>query len=188
MPLAGPTAVAPPMGPVTAPLSLSVSPFASRPVALAETPIWQRPLAALAYLLPFSDALPFGRSLLQQFPVLNMAALPAVPLLAIQNAVPFGGLVLFLVLYLAVVRNARVPYLIRFHVLQAILIDIVLILLSLAFQILLASFAGSFAVRTLENTVFLGAFVLCLFGLVQSLRGQEADIPTISEAVRMQLY
>ena len=62
-----------------------------------------------------------------------------------------------------------------------------LVLLSLAFQILLSSFAGSFAVRTLENTVFLGALVVCLFGLVQSLRGQEADIPTVSDAVRMQL-
>lgn len=157
-------------------------------MAQAGTPIWQRLLSGLAYLLPFSDAVqPFGTGLLLQFPILQPLALPALPLIVLQNAIPFGGLVLFLVLYLAVVRNARVPYLVRFHVLQAILIDIVLVLLSLAFQILLSSFAGSFAVRTLENTVFLGALVVCLFGLVQSLRGQEADIPTVSDAVRMQL-
>lgn len=156
-------------------------------MAQAGTPIWQRLLSALAYLLPFSDALPFGRALLQQFPFLSVVALPALPLLAVQQLIPFGGLVLFLLLYLAVVRNARVPYLIRFHVLQAILLDIVLMLLSLAFQILLSAFTGSFAVRTLENTVFLGALVLCLFGLVQSLRGEEAEIPTVSDAVRMQL-
>ncbi len=156
-------------------------------MAQAGTPIWQRFLAGLAYLLPFSDALPFGRALLQQFPFLSVVALPALPLIALQQLIPFGGLVLFLALYLAVVRNDRVPYLIRFHVLQAILIDIVLVLLSLAFRILLSPFAGSFAVRTLENTVFLGALVLALFGLVQSLRGQEADIPTVSDAVRMQL-
>ena len=158
-------------------------------MASGGTPIWQRLASALAYLLPFSDALqPFGRGLLLQFPVLKVLALPALPLLLLQNAVPFGGLVLFLVLYLAVVRNGRVPYLVRFHVLQAILLDIVLVLLGLAFQILLGSFAGSFPLRTLENTVFLGSLVLCLFGLVQSLRGQEADIPTVSEAVRLQLY
>jgi hypothetical protein len=43
-------------------------------------------------------------------------------------------------------------------------------------------------VRTLSNTVFLGALVLVLFALIESLRGKEADIPTISDAVRMQLY
>ena len=157
-------------------------------VSTGDAPIWQRLLSGLAYLLPFSDALPFGTSLLRQFPFLSVMALPALPLISLQQLVPFGGLILFLVLYLAVVRNSRVPYLVRFNVLQAILIDIVLMLLSLAFQVLLGSFAGSFAVRTLANTVFLGALLLCLFSLLQSLRGQEADIPTVSEAVRMQLY
>ena len=154
---------------------------------MQDSPIWQRLLAALAYLLPWSDAIPFGQGLFGPLPWLRWLTLPALPVLQLQELVPFGSLVLFLVLFLAVVRNPRVPYPIRFNVLQAILIDIVLVLLSLAFRILLSPFAGSFAVRTLENTVFLGALVLCLFGLVQSLRGQEADIPTVSDAVRMQL-
>jgi uncharacterized membrane protein len=157
-------------------------------LTLGAPPIWQRLLSGLACLLPLSDALPFGTSLLRQFPFLQWIAVPALPLIRLQQLLPFGGLILFLALFLLVVRNSRVPYLIRFHVLQAILIDIVLMLLSLAFQILLGPFAGSFAVRTLANTVFLGGLLLCLFCLVQSLRGQEADIPTVSEAVRLQLY
>jgi len=156
-------------------------------VASGDTPIWQRLLAGLAYLLPFSDALPFGAALIQQYPFLQQLAMPALPLVVLQRQIPFGGLVLFLLLYLAVVRNERVPYPIRFNVLQAILLDIVLILLSLAFPTLLGSFSGSFALRTLDNTVFLGTLVLSLFGLVQSLRGLEPDIPTVSEAVRLQL-
>ena len=40
---------------------------------------------------------------------------------------------------------------------------------------------------TLGNTILLGTLILVLTGLVQSLRGQETDIPTVSEAVRMQL-
>jgi hypothetical protein len=157
-------------------------------VASGDTPIWQRLLAGLAYLLPLSDALPFGGALLQQYPFLQLLAMPALPLVVLQRQIPFGGLILFLVLYLAVVRNERVPYPIRFNVLQAILLDIVLILLSLAFQTLLGSFSGSFALRTLNNTVFLGTLVLSLFGLVQSLRGLEPDIPTVSDAVRLQLH
>jgi hypothetical protein len=151
-------------------------------------PIWQRLLAALAYLLPWSDALPFGRAMFSMFPALQWLAVPALPLQVLEQAVPFGGLVLFLLLFLVVVRNAQVPYLIRFNVLQAILIDIVLVLLTLAFQMLLAPLGGGFAVRTLSNTIFLGTLLLVAFAVVQCLRGKGADIPTVSEAVRMQLY
>jgi len=155
---------------------------------MQDPPIWQRLLAALAYLLPLSDAIPFGKALLLQFPVLQLLAVPALPLITVQQAIPFGGLVVFLALYLLVVRNSQVPYLIRFNVLQAILLDIVLVLLTLAFDTLLGSLAASFAVRTLENTIFLGCVALVLFAVVESLRGKEAEIPTVSEAVRMQLY
>lgn len=122
------------------------------------------------------------------FPALQWLAVPALPLQLLEQAVPFGGLVLFLLLFLVVVRNAQVPYMIRFNVLQAILIDIVLVLLTLAFQMLLAPLGGGFAVRTLSNTIFLGTLLLVAFAVVQCLRGKEADIPTVSEAVRMQLY
>jgi hypothetical protein len=151
-------------------------------------PIWQRLLAAAAYLVPWSDAIPFGRSLFGLFPMLQWLSVPALPLAVLQQLVPFGGLVLFLALYLAVVRNGRVPYPIRFNVLQAILIDIVLVLVSLAFNLLINPLGSGFALRTLSNTVFLGTLVVVLFGVVQNLRGKEAELPTISEAVRMQLY
>ena len=149
-------------------------------------PIWQRLLAALAYLLPWSDAFPFGSGLIGLFPALQWLGVPALPVALVEQVVPFGGLVLFLVLFLAVVRNSRVPYPIRFNVLQAILIDIVVVLVSLAFQVLQLN-ALDFIGKTLSNTVFLGVLVLVLFAVVQNLRGKEADIPSISEAVRMQL-
>ena len=151
-------------------------------------PLWQRLLAALAYLLPWSDGVPFGGALFGLVPALQWLVLPALPLMALQQQIPFGGFLLFLVLFLAVVRNARVPYFIRFNVLQAILIDIVLILVSLAFNVLLRPMGAGFALRTLNNTVFLATLLLVVFSVVQSLRGREADIPTVSEAVRIQLY
>ncbi len=58
----------------------------------------------------------------------------------------------------------------------------------LAVTIVVELHVDAFAVRTLENTIFLGTLMLVLFALVQSLRGKEAEIPTVSEAVRMQLY
>jgi len=151
-------------------------------------PTWQRLLAAAAYLLPWSDAIPFGRSLFGLFPFLQWLSVPALPVAMLQQMVPFGGLVLFLALYLGVVRNGQVPYPIRFNVLQAILIDIVLVVVSLAFNLLINPLGSGFALRTISNSVFLGTLVVVLFGVVQNLRGKDADLPTISEAVRMQLY
>jgi uncharacterized membrane protein len=150
-------------------------------------PFWQRLLALLPYLLPWSDALPFGRSLYSLFPVLQWLSLPALPVAVLQQAVPFGGFILFLVLFLAVVRNPQVPGYIRFNTLQAILLDIVLVVLSLAFNLVLAPLGDNIAVRTLANAVYLGVLLLVLFSLLQCLRGKEADIPALSDAVRMQL-
>ena len=150
-------------------------------------PFWQRLLALLPYLLPWSDALPFGRSLYGLFPALQWLSLPALPVALLQQAVPFGGFILFLVLFLAVVRNTQVPGYIRFNTLQAILLDIVLVVVSLAFNLVLAPLGDNIGVRTLANAVYLGVLLLVLFALLQCLRGKEADIPALSEAVRMQL-
>ena len=155
---------------------------------MQDPPTWQRLLAALAYLLPWSDAVGFGSSLFRQFPPLTWLTLPVLPLQLLESAVPLGSLVLFLALFLGVARNPQVPYFVRFAVFQALLLDIVLVLLQLAFQTLLPSLAGTFWERTLANTVFLGALLLVLYGMVEAVRGREAEIPTVSEAVRMQLF
>ena len=154
---------------------------------MAEIPIWQRLLGVLAYLLPWSDALSFGRELYNLFPWISYLALPATPVLLLERSIPFGGFLLFLVLFLVVVRNPQVPYYLRFNVLQAILVDILLVVLALAFNVLLSPLGNSLMIRTLNNTVFIGALVLVLYTSIQCARGREADLPTLSEAVRMQL-
>ena len=70
-------------------------------------PIWQRLLAAAAYLLPWSDGSPFGQGLFGLFPILTWLQLPALPVVMVQQVVPFGSLVLFLVLFLAVEIGQR---------------------------------------------------------------------------------
>ena len=154
---------------------------------MAEIPIWQRLLGVLAYLLPWSDALSFGRELYNLFPWISYLALPATPVLLLERSIPFGGFLLFLVLFLVVVRNPQVPYYLRFNVLQAILVDILLVVLAVAFNVLLSPLGNSLMIRTLNNTVFIGALVLVLYASIQCARGREADLPTRSEAVRMQL-
>ena len=154
---------------------------------MAEIPLWPRLLGLLAYLLPWSDALSFGRELYNLFPWISYLALPATPVLLLERSIPFGGFLLFLVLFLVVVRNPNVPYYLRFNVLQAILLDILLVVLALAFNVLLSPLGNSLMIRTLNNTVFIGALVLVLYASIQCIRGKEADLPTLSDAVRMQL-
>lgn len=154
---------------------------------MADIPLWQRLLGLLAYLLPWSDSLSFGRELYNLFPWISYLALPATPVLLLERSIPFGGFLLFLVLFLVVVRNPNVPYYLRFNVLQAILLDILLVVLALAFNVLLSPLGNSLMIRTLNNTVFIGALVLVLYASIQCIRGKEADLPSLSEAVRMQL-
>jgi len=159
---------------------------------MQDPPLWQRLLALLPYSLTWSDALPFGRDLFGSFPPLNALMLPAMPALLVQNlgsmgGMNLGGLLLFFLLFLAVVRNPKVPYTIRFNTLQALMLDILLVVIGLVFQLLQSLLGGGLLFSTLANTVFLGTLLILLFTVVQVLRGKEADLPTLSEAVRMQL-
>lgn len=159
---------------------------------MQDPPLWQRLLALLPYSLTWSDALPFGRDLFGSFPSLNALMLPAMPAMLVQNlgsmgGMNLGGLLLFVLLFAAVVRNPKVPYTIRFNTLQALMLDILLVVIGLVFQLLQSLLGGGLLFRTLANTVFLGTLLILLFTVVQVLRGKEAELPTLSEAVRMQL-
>ena len=159
---------------------------------MQDPPLWQRLVALLPYSLTWSDALPFGRDLFSSFPSLSALTLPAMPALLVQNlgsmgGMNLGGLLLFVLLFAAVVRNPQVPYSIRFNTLQALMLDILLVVIGLVFQLLQSLLGGGLLFRTLANTVFLGTLLVLLFTVVQVLRGKEADLPTLSEAVRMQL-
>jgi hypothetical protein len=67
-------------------------------------------------------------------------------------------------------------------VLQAILVYFLLVLVRLARDLLLRP-----PLPILNTTVFLGVLVVVALGIIQSLRGEEADIPSLSDAVRMRL-
>ncbi|MFP5274712.1 Tic20 family protein [Coleofasciculus sp.] len=151
------------------------------------TTVKDRIFAALPYLLPLLYALPFGIFLLRQFPVLNIILVPLSPLIFIQRTIPFAGLILFFVLFLAVVRNERIAHFIRFNTMQAILLDILLVLCSFAMSILGRGLGPNFFIETLSNVIFLGTLAACGYGIVQSLLGRYAEIPTLSEAVYAQV-
>ncbi|HBB31045.1 MAG TPA: hypothetical protein DDZ80_23190 [Cyanobacteria bacterium UBA8803] len=151
------------------------------------TTVQDRMFAALPYLLPLFYSLPFGGSLFSQFPLLQIIFLPLTPLIFIERTIPFAGLIIFFVLYLAVVRNERIIHFIRFNTMQAILLDILLVLCSFAMSILARGLGENFLMETLSNVIFLGTLAACGYSMVQSLLGRYAEIPTLSEAVYAQV-
>lgn len=146
--------------------------------------------AALPYILPLVYVLPFGMYLLNQFPILKFIYLPLQPVLAIYSF-PLAGLIIFFVLIFAVVRNENISHFIRFNTMQAILLDILLILIQFAGRILGSGFStgagGGLLAQTFSNMVFLGVIAACTFSIVQSARGIYAELPAISEAVHGQV-
>ncbi|MBR8829270.1 MAG: hypothetical protein DSM107014_15465 [Gomphosphaeria aponina SAG 52.96 = DSM 107014] len=143
---------------------------------------------ALIYILPLIYVLPYGMFLIEQFPILGIIYAPLAPIISIYYGFPFAGLIIFFVLFLAVVRNQNISHFIRFNTLQAILLDIFLILVGLVLGIVSGGLGnGNFLVVTLNNAIFLGILMASFYGIFQSAKGEYAEIPIISEAVYSQL-
>jgi uncharacterized membrane protein len=148
----------------------------------------QRILACLPYLLPLlAVTARFSGPLLSQFPFLQVFFIPLLPLLQIYKSFFFLPLIIFVVLIFLVVRNTNIAHFIRFNTMQAILLDIGLILSSLLVQFLIAPIGNKLLMETLANTIFLGVVAAVVFSVVQSLRGLYAEIPTISDAAYLQV-
>ncbi|NCQ85071.1 MAG: hypothetical protein GPJ00_11420 [Microcystis aeruginosa W13-18] len=148
-----------------------------------------RIFGALVYLLPLYSAFAFGIFIFQQIPFLGAAlAIVLTPLAFLYSSLgSFGSLIIFFVLFFAVVRNPRISHFIRFNTMQAILIDILVYLLGLALGFVARGLGANLVVETLFNVVFLGAFAACVYSIIQSVIGKYADIPTISEAAYSQV-
>ena len=151
-----------------------------------------RGFAALSYVMPLAAALEAGsyflRFLQAQVPPLfdlfMLLLLPLSPLIQIENSIL--GLGVFILLFLFVIRNNNISRFIRFNVLQAILvsfmISIILIILS-ALNLTGNNIVG----ETLSNVMFLGGMAIVIYSVAQSVLGRYAEIPTISDAVNMQM-
>ncbi|MBD2090833.1 hypothetical protein H6F67_13335 [Microcoleus sp. FACHB-1515] len=153
----------------------------------SSTPL-DRVYASLPYLLPLLDGIPFGQVLFAQFPVLNALLLPITPLLAIYHGFPFASLIIFFAVFLLVVRNDNIPYFIRFNAMQAILLSIILALCGIVLNLALAPIlGGGLLMQTLYNVIFLGTIAAVVYSIAQTAMGRFAEIPTLSDAVYMQL-
>ena len=139
----------------------------------------QRLSSVIFYILPLKAALPFGYYLLYKFSFLKVLLYLTFPVAIIERSLPFGGLLLFLILFAGVVRNPNVPYFVRYNACQALLLDIALIIITYLLRIL--------PVAEFGLIVFVFALCIFLFSIFQCINGVEPEIPFISKSVRMQI-
>ena len=146
-----------------------------------------RLFGALLYIVPLIEVYPFSQFIFQQFPQLALIYLPLQPLIDFYYGFPFAGFIIFLLLFIGVVRNEEISYFIRFNAMQSILMGILLILCQLGLGILLRGLGRGLLIETLYNVIFLGTLATCFYSSVQSALGRYAEIPTISEAAYSQI-
>lgn len=150
------------------------------------TPL-DRTYACLPYLIPLFDGLSFAAPFFAQFPALQIILLPFIPLLRIYS-LPFVSLAVFFALFLLVVRNDNINHFIRFNAMQAILLSIIVFLCRIVVEYVLGPVLNSgLLLDTLSNVVFFGILAAIIYSVAQSVMGRYAEIPTLSDAVYMQV-
>jgi uncharacterized membrane protein len=152
--------------------------------------VGERVLAALPFLLPFLDAFAYGRFLFFTFPAVARAVAPFAPLLQLYHSVPFAALIAFFGIYLGVVNNMQLPRFVRFSAMQAVLLDILLVLPRLLEQLISPPTTAGLALQayiTAQNTIWVAVTAAVAFGIGSALLGREARIPFIADAAEAQV-
>ena len=132
-------------------------------------------------------AIAFTDQAFMVYPITFKIAVAISPLLQIFYSNSFIPFVTFFTLFLAVVRNVKLNHFLRYNTMQAILLDICVMLAGLIMQYLpmyvTTSFLGDFLeLMTLVNALF--AILYCMWNVIQ---GQYPEIPIITEAVYAQV-
>ena len=147
----------------------------------------ERILGVFLYMIPWSDSLKFGNHLYLKYPFTQIIQIPAIPIILIERLMPFGSLLLFLAIFLGLVRNNKVSYFLRFNALQSLLINIGIIIVSFIFEIIFSPFSNSLIIRTFSSTLLIGLFSIILYCVWSCTQGNEPILPGISQATKMQL-
>ena len=138
-------------------------------------------------MIPWTDSLVFGNHLFIKYPFLQIIQIPAITIILIEKSIPFGSLLLFLSIFIGLVRNNKVSYFLRFNAMQSLLINIGIIIVSFIFEIIFSSFSNTLIIRTFSSTLLISLFSVILYCVWSCTQGNEPNLPVISQATKMQL-
>ncbi|KAL0317569.1 UNVERIFIED_CONTAM: protein -II, chloroplastic [Sesamum angustifolium] len=153
------------------------------------TPAADRLISAAAYFLPLFNGLQYGRFLFTKYPVLATPFEPLLPLLSLYHSVPYASFVTFFGFYLGIVRNPSLSRYARFNALQALVLDVLLVVPVLLQRIITPGRSG--IALKLTAWAYSGLFVFVVgcfvYGLVASVLGKTPYLPLVAEAAGRQL-
>ena len=144
-------------------------------------------LGILLYMIPWADCLIFGNHLYVKYPFIQIIKIPAIPILILERSIPLSNIVIFLAIFIGLVKNTKVSYFLRFNALQTLLINISIIIISFIFQIFFSPFGNSLIIRTFSSTVLISMFSMITYCVWSCTQGNEPNLPVISQATKMQL-
>ena len=144
-------------------------------------------LGILLYMIPWADCLTFGNHLYVKYPFIQIIQIPAIPIILIERSIPFGNLLLFLAIFIGLVRNTKISYFLRFNALQSLLINIGIIIVNFIFEIIFSPFLNSLIIRTFSSTLLFSLFAVIVYCVWSCTQGNEPNLPGISQAAKMQL-
>ncbi len=114
-----------------------------------------------------------------KYSFLKILFLITFPIATIEKSLPFGGLLLFIILFAGLAKNPKVPYFVRYNACQALLINVALIIVSYLLRIA--------PILELGSIIFIFTLSIFIYSISQCLYGVEPEIPLISRSVRMQI-
>ena len=144
-------------------------------------------LGVILYMIPWSDSIAFGNHLYIKYPFIQIIQIPAIPIILIERLIPFGNFLLFLAIFIGIVRNNNVSYFLRFNALQSLLINIGIIIISFIFEFIFSPFANSLIIRTFSSTLLISIFSVIIYCVWSCTQGNQPELPIISQATKLQL-
>ena len=148
--------------------------------------LW-RVVSACMYFIPWIDAQQLSNYFYDQWSVLlPLYMVPAWPA-RLYCITPMAPIIWFFMLFSLVIRNKRLPHFLRFHTMQAMMTDIVVMLFGLTRQSLPYYIAGSWVDAVFSQYAFLCALLTVIWCIWKTLEGYYVELPFVSEAVYIQL-
>ncbi|KAJ1443579.1 Chloroplast protein import component Tic20 [Sesbania bispinosa] len=106
-----------------------------------------------------------------------------------ERSIPYSSFVAFFALYLGVVRNPSFPHYVRFNAMQAVTLDVLLVIPLLLQRIFSPGRAGiGFRVMIWShNAIFLFSLACFLYGVVSCVLGRTPYLPFVADAASRQI-
>lgn len=146
--------------------------------------------ALLPYLVPLLDGLRYSRFFFQQFPQTIFLLQPLQPLASMYYRIPFAGVISFFAIYMGLAENRQMSRFVRFNAMQAIIVDVCLVLPGMIEYVLSPGRMSGAAMEMYKlcyNCVWVVVLAAFCLAAVGCLSGQMFKLPFVGDAADMRI-